>query len=89
MLNQQKISVILGIVIIILPFLGFTRFIKNGIFVICGLIILTFALKEIRKIQKSTSKEKTDVFVESKPQEKTSEINNPKSETLSELNDSK
>jgi len=68
-MKLNRIHAIVGFVLVIVPFLGFTREFKYGISVVAGAIILYFAINsihiELRK--KHRRPHRHDTFVEGKP----------------------
>ncbi len=68
-IRENKINMLVGIIVLLIPFLGFPTTIKNIIFIICGLIIIYISLKSTRREHKKNNKrDKTkDSFAESKP----------------------
>jgi len=67
---NNKINLILGIVIILTPLSGFPRDFKTFIFLVAGFMIVIYSVKNIRLEHKKKGHHKErnkEVFVESKP----------------------
>ena len=69
-MRKDKIDLVLGILVLILPMTGLTRDLKNILIYICGVLIVIFALISIYLRSKyNKPRIKSDIFVESKPEE--------------------
>ena len=69
----NRIHAILGFLLVIIPFTGFTRGFKYGVSVLAGAVILYFAMRSIHEeIMKRHGKHKRhNAFVENKPKNTT------------------
>lgn len=83
----NRLHTIIGLLLVIIPFTGFTRGFKYGFSVVAGGAILFFAMKSIhQEIMKKQGRHKRhDSFVESKP--KSHVYNKPKEEVLNIVED--
>ena len=69
-MKKSQIYLVLGILILILPLTGFSRDSKNLLIYICGVLIVLLSLTSIYlKSKYRKPKPKSDIFVESKPEE--------------------
>ncbi len=69
-MKKHRTYLIVGILLVLIPFSGFPRDIQKAIFVVCGLGLIVVSLREIREIHRSLHKGKVhhhDNFAESKP----------------------
>ena len=66
-MKQDQIYLILGVLVLIIPITGFSRDSKNLLIYICGVLIVLLALTSLYLSSKYSKKNKSDVFVESKP----------------------
>lgn len=78
----NRLHTIIGLLLVIIPFTGFTRGFKYGFSVVAGGAILFFAMKSIHQevMKKQVRHRRHDSFVESKP--KSHVHNKPKEEVL-------
>ncbi|MEI8338212.1 MAG: hypothetical protein WCF92_03675 [bacterium] len=75
-MKKDKIYLILGALVLILPLSGFSRDSKNLLIYVCGILIVFLSLTSIYLNSKYSRKNKSDVFVESKPSTSFSEEKN-------------
>jgi len=68
-MKKDQIYLILGILVLILPLSGFSRDSKNLLIYICGVLVVFLSLASIYLNSKYSKKNKSDIFVESKPKE--------------------
>ncbi len=68
-MKKDRIYLILGILVLILPVTGFSRDLKNLLIYVCGILIFFLSLASIYLNSKYNKKTKSDIFVESKPSE--------------------
>lgn len=72
-MRKQIFLLSIGILLVLMPFSGFTRSIKNAVYIAGGVVIIAFALKTIRKIHslKQSREVHSSVFIEKKPHSET------------------
>lgn len=77
MVKLNRIHAIIGLLLVLVPFMGFTREFKYGFMVVAGAVLLYFALTSIHtELNKRKHKRphRHDSFVESKPLELQAEV---------------
>ncbi len=75
-MKQDQIYLILGVLVLIIPITGFSRDSKNLLIYICGALIVLLSLTSLYLASKYSKKNKSDVFVENKPNLSDSENGN-------------
>lgn len=69
-MKKDQIYLVLGFLVLILPLTGFSRDSKNLLIYICGTLIFLLSLASMYlKSKYNKPKIKSDIFVESKPEE--------------------
>jgi hypothetical protein len=83
----NRLHTIIGLLLILIPFTGFTRGFKYGFSVVAGGVILFFAMKSIHQevMKKQHRYKRHDSYAESKPRE--GSFGRPKNEVLNVEND--
>ena len=66
-MKQDQLYLILGVLVLVIPLTGFSRDSKNLLIYICGALIVILSLTSLYLASKYSRKNKSDVFVESKP----------------------
>ena len=66
-MKKDRIFLILGILVLILPMTGFSRDSKNLLIYVFGILIFFLSLASIYLNSRNNKKTKSDIFVESSP----------------------